>query len=142
MKNVLITGMGLVGTQLVKKLNQNRDSKPIVLDINFFWPYIETIIDRNDFIAVEGSILDEVLITEVLRKYEIDCIVHTAAILPMRVGHAAHPGFFKVNTWGTANLMFLGREAHVSRFVMFSTNGVYQFRPSRRCTEKGSVLIQ
>lgn len=128
MYNVLITGMGLVGTQLVKKIYKNNNIKPIVLDIDFYWPYIDTILNRSEFIPVEGSILDADLVSTILREHDIQCIVHTAAVLPMRVGHDAHPGFYQVNTWGTANLMFLARQTGVKRFIMFSTNGVYQFR--------------
>ena len=127
MQNILITGMGLVGTQLVKKIYKN-NIKPLVIDIDFYWPYIDTILNRSEFIPIKGSILDSDLVSKILHKYEIQCIVHTAAVLPMRVGHDAHPGFYHVNTWGTANLMFLARQSGVKKFVMFSTNGVYQFR--------------
>ena len=97
MKNILITGIGLVGAQLVKKIREKKGIKPVVLDINFYWPYLDTILDRSDFIPVEGSILDHGLVSGVLSKYDIQCVVHTAAILPMRVGHDAHPGFYQVN---------------------------------------------
>ncbi|MFP4573922.1 MAG: NAD-dependent epimerase/dehydratase family protein [Desulfobacterales bacterium] len=128
MDKILITGIGLVGAQLVKKIYKKQNIKPVVLDIDFHWPYLDTILDRNCFIPVKGSILDQDLVADALRRHDIQCIVHTAAVLPMRVGHDAHPGFYQVNTWGTANLMFSAKKAGIERFIMFSTNGVYQFR--------------
>ncbi|MCG3148404.1 MAG: 3 beta-hydroxysteroid dehydrogenase/Delta 5--_4-isomerase [Verrucomicrobiae bacterium] len=128
MGGILMTGIGLVGAQIVKQLKQEHGIRPVVLDLHFQWPYLDTILDRGDFIAVEGSILDQQLVADTLRQHDIERIVHTAAVLPLRVGHAAHPGFYQVNSWGTANLMFQARQAGVRKFVMFSTNGVYQFR--------------
>ena len=126
--NILMTGAGMVGSRIIKLLNERYNIKPIVVDQYFQYDYLDTIIDRDQYIQEECSILDEDKMREIMKKYDIDAVLHTAAVLPMRVGHDPHPGFFKVNTWGTTNLIFSALEAGVTRFVMFSTNGVYQFR--------------
>jgi nucleoside-diphosphate-sugar epimerase len=118
----------MVGAQITELLARRYEMQPVVLDLCFQWDYLDTIVERDQFVAVDGSILDRALIEDLIREYEITDILHTAAVLPMRVGHDPHPGFYKVNTWGTANLLFTARDSGVDRFLMFSTNGVYQFR--------------
>lgn len=125
---ILITGAGMVGVQTVKLLYENYGIKPAVMDISYNWPFINTIIDEKYFTAFEGSVFDAEPVESILKEYGIKRVLHTAAVLPMRVGHGAHPGFFQVNTWGSANLMFSCVKNEVERFVMFSTNSVYQFR--------------
>lgn len=129
MKNtVLLTGAGMVGMQLVRILNDEYGITPVVADVHFQWDYLDTIRPRDAYIPVAGSILDRPFIEKVIAEHGIRRLVHTAAVLPMRVGHDAHPGFYQVNTWGTANLLFTAAAAGLDRFVMFSTNGVYRFR--------------
>ncbi|MDV2079963.1 NAD-dependent epimerase/dehydratase family protein [Marinobacter xestospongiae] len=125
---VLLTGAGQVGAQMIQLLNLDYGIKPVVLDIQFDWSYLDTVVDRDSFIAVEGSVLDSQLLRQVMGDYGVRRISHSAAILPMRVGHAPHPGFFEVNVHGTSQVMFAALEQAVDTFVMFSTNGVYQFR--------------
>ncbi|WP_020406909.1 NAD-dependent epimerase/dehydratase family protein [Hahella ganghwensis] len=128
MQHVLLTGAGQVGAQMIKLLHQHYGVTPVVMDIQFNWEYLDTLVERDWFIPVEGSILDTELVEETLRKYQIRHISHSAAVLPMRVGHDPHPGFFEVNVHGTAGVIFAALRQGVENFVMFSTNGVYQFR--------------
>ena len=128
MDRILITGAGMVGAQVINQLTTKHGVEPVVLDLSFDWTYLDTVVPRNSFVPIEGSILDQDLIVKIIKKYRIKEVLHTAAVLPMRVGHAAHPAFYQVNSWGTANLLFSSCSAGVNRFVMFSTNGVYQFK--------------
>lgn len=127
-KQVLITGIGLVGAQVARILIDDFGIKPYLLDIRFDKEYLATIFDTGKAEFIQGNILDGKLIAEILKKHRIDRVLHLAAVLPMRVGHDAHPGFYQVNSWGTSNLLFCAVDASVERFVMTSTNGVYQFR--------------
>lgn len=128
MQKVLLTGAGQVGAQMIRLLHEEYGVTPVVLDLQFNWELLDSVVDRDWFVAVQGSILDHALVRETLRSHQIEHISHSAAVLPMRVGHDPHPGFFEVNVNGTASLIFVALEAGVRRFVMFSTNGVYQFR--------------
>jgi nucleoside-diphosphate-sugar epimerase len=131
--SVLLTGAGMVGAQIVRTLIEDYDERPVVLDISFQREFLDSLLPPDAFIPVEGSVLDRQLVDELLKRHDIQRVVHTAAVLPMRVGHAAHPGFYQVNTWGTANVMFACAACGTRRFVMFSTNGVYQFRSHDVC---------
>lgn len=125
---VLITGAGQVGAQMIKILNEEYGVRPLVLDLCFNFDYLDTIIPRDWYIPISGSVLDSPLIEKTLKDYSISRISHSAAILPMRVGHDPHPGFFEVNVHGTSNMIFQAMAGGVQRFLLFSTNGVYQFR--------------
>ncbi len=126
--NVLLTGAGQVGAQMIRILNEDYNVTPVVLDLRFDWEYLDTIVPRDWYVPIEGSILDGELVKNVLNDHQINRISHSAAVLPMRVGHDPHPGFFEVNVQGTSSLLFAALDAGVERFLMFSTNGVYQFR--------------
>lgn len=127
-KNILITGAGMVGAQIARILYQNHGIQALLLDRWFHDEYLDTILPRTGYHRIMGDLLNGSFLEEVLSKHAVDRVIHSAAVLPMRVGHAAHPGFFEVNSWGSSQLMFKSRDAGVSKFVMFSTNGVYQFR--------------
>lgn len=127
-EQVLLTGAGQVGAQMIRLLNRDYGIRPIVLDVKFDRQYLDTIVDPEGYVAVEGSVLDGVLLRHVMQTYGITRVSHSAAVLPMRVGHAPHPGFFEVNVHGTSQAIFAALECGVEAFLMFSTNGVYQFR--------------
>jgi UDP-glucose 4-epimerase len=125
---VMLTGAGMVGAQIIKLLHDEYGEKPAVLDTRFQWDYLDTVISRDEYVPLQGSVLDRPCLERAIQEMGIRRVLHTAAVLPMRVGHDAHPGFYEVNTWGTSNLLFTCADAALDRFVMFSTNGVYQFK--------------
>lgn len=127
-EQVLLTGAGQVGAQMIKILNEEYAVTPFVLDLHFDFEYLDTIVPREWYVPIQGSVLDKTLVDSILRDHAITRITHSAAILPMRVGHDPHPGFFEVNVHGTSNMIFAAINAQVRRFLMFSTNGVYQFQ--------------
>lgn len=118
----------MVGSQILHILTEDHALHPVALDVNLDEAFLETVIDDAAVTWVEGSILDRALVDETLQEYDVRAVVNTAAVLPMRVGHDPHPGFYEVNAWGAPNLVFAALEADVERFLQFSTNGVYQFR--------------
>ena len=128
MENILISGAGMVGAQIARILIEEYQLRPILLDVKFDREYLASIFDLEKAFLIEGNILDSEFKQNVLDPHSVDRMIHTAAVLPMRVGHDAHPGFYQVNSWGTSNLLFQAAAADLKRFVMFSTNGVYQFR--------------
>jgi nucleoside-diphosphate-sugar epimerase len=131
MENVLITGVGMVGAQVAHLLIERYKIRPILFDLKYDMEYLKTIFDIEKAVFIHGNILDKELIQNTLSDYKINRVLHLAAVLPMRVGHDAHPGFYEVNSWGTANLLFNSAEAKLKRFVMTSTNGVYQFKANK-----------
>lgn len=127
-EQVLLTGAGQVGAQMIKILKEEYGITPVVLDLRFDFEYLDTIVPREWYVPVTGSVLDKPLVDAIFKDYAITRVTHSAAILPMRVGHDPHPGFLEVNVHGTSNMIFSAINAGVQRFLMFSTNGVYQFR--------------
>lgn len=125
---ILITGAGQIGVALIALLHRRHGIRPVVLDVTFRQAFLDSLVPSHTYIPIQGSVTDPDLLADLLAKHRITRICHTAAILPMRVGHDPHPGFYHVNVAGTAILLFAALQARVRRFVMFSTNGVYQFR--------------
>lgn len=127
MKRTLVVGAGMVGAHVLSDLVRT-GVRPVVVDVRIDRAFLDSIVPPDTYEAIRGSITDREFVSETFRSHDIDVAINTAAVLPMRVGHSAHPGFYEVNTWGAANLMFRAIEAGVRRVVQFSTNGVYQFR--------------
>jgi nucleoside-diphosphate-sugar epimerase len=104
---VLITGAsGEIGHGLIERLAVN--GRPIVtLDLKPLASELASKVARE----VTGSILDTALLDRLLAEFEVDCIVHLAALLSTRSEFspmAAH----QVNVGGTLNLLeFAEREA-------------------------------
>lgn len=126
--SVLITGAGMVGAQIARLLFEQSGRPTVMIDRFFDTGYLNQILPAQAYVKAVGDLLDADFIRKTIKEYQVDAIIHTAAVLPMRVGHDAHPAFLEVNTWGSGQLMFLAKELGVKKFVLFSTNGVYRFK--------------
>lgn len=80
--------------------------------------------------VVTGDICDVVGLRSVFARYDIDRVLHTAALTvgPAVCGEAAVPAF-KVNVGGTAAILQVAREAGVQRLVLTSSTAVYGQAP-------------
>ncbi len=126
-KIILITGAnGEVGHGLIRQLNDMQDKAEIVtLDLRGLDKSMLHMVNR----AITGDILDTELISLLLNEYEIDIIVHLAALLSTHSEfnpEAAH----RVNVQGTINLLKLAIEQGRSRgqpvkFIYPSSIAVY-----------------
>jgi len=112
----LITGAGgEIGHGLIERLV--REERPIItLDVAPLDPALARLVTRE----ITGSILDRELLDRVLAEFEVDLVIHLAALLSTRSEFApltAHD----VNVQGTLNLLeFAQREAEShGRPVMF-----------------------
>lgn len=76
--------------------------------------------------AVVGSICDRALIAEVLRRHEIQAIVHTAALHKPHIALHPEAAFAAVNVEGTRNLLAaaVAPGSSVDRFVFTSTTSL------------------
>lgn len=72
---------------MTKHLLSDSFGETILMDINPDMDYLKSIIDENmnKVRVVKGSILDEVLVEKVISDYQIDSIIHTAAINPVKL---------------------------------------------------------
>ena len=104
---VLITGAsGEIGHGLVERLAADPEARDIVtLDVN----PLDRVLARQVRREVTGSILDRAVLERLLAEYEIDLIIHLAALLSTRAEFspiAAH----EVNVGGTLALLELAEE--------------------------------
>ncbi len=122
MMTVLITGgTGFIGAHLASMLVAE-GKKVVLFELNMNYQLIKDIVDRVELIQGDVSNWAEVL--DVVSKFEIKEIFHTAALLsdnaekyPMRA--------YKVNATGTWHVLEAARQFKVERVMFTSTNGTY-----------------
>lgn len=119
---VLVTGgLGVNGAPVLRHFVA-RGERPVVIDIRGDL----SLLDPDTAAKIEvviGDFTDPALIADVLRKHAITGIVHMAAV----VGEAqAMPlEAFRVNAYGTVQLIDLACRHNIKRFVFTSSRGVY-----------------
>ena len=133
---VLVTGAaGFIGSHTVERLLR-RGSRVIGLD-NFNDYYdparkranVEEVAElpeaAHNFELIEGDIRDRSLLSAVLGRGPVDCIVHLAAMAGVRAS-ADNPWlYYDVNLTGTLNLLEAAREHGNPNFVFASTSSAY-----------------
>lgn len=135
-KNVLVTGAGgSVGSELVRTVFKQGPSRLVLLDISEAALYNIEIELRDaiakdaasgkqmpDVVGVLGSVLDEALLLDTLRRYDIHTIYHAAAYkhVPL-VEHNSIVGI-ENNSFGTDIVAEAAIECGVERMVLISTD--------------------
>jgi nucleoside-diphosphate-sugar epimerase len=98
---VLITGAGgEIGHGLIEQLSHQRDRAIVTLDVSPFDRTISRKVDRE----ITGSILDRAVLERILAEYQVELVIHLAALLSTRSEFTpvtAH----QVNVEGTLNLL-------------------------------------
>lgn len=134
---ILVTGgMGFIGSQVVQMLlaqgeevliydNLRQGDIGLVKKLRF---------PNFDEVKLElGDITDFPHVFQTLKKYEIDKIIHTAAITFIPIAIEKPSLTFNVNTVGTFNLLEAGRILDIEKFVYISsasTYGDFQYTPA------------
>lgn len=98
---VLITGAGgEIGHGLIDRLSLQKQRAIVTLDVSPLAPSISGKVDRE----ITGSILDRVVLDRILAEYQVELVIHLAALLSTRSEFTpmmAH----QVNVEGTLNLL-------------------------------------
>jgi nucleoside-diphosphate-sugar epimerase len=98
---VLITGAGgEIGHGLIDRLSGRKDRAIVTLDVSPLDPAIARKVDRE----ITGSILDRAVLDRILAQYQVELVIHLAALLSTRSEFTpvmAH----QVNVEGTLNLL-------------------------------------
>jgi len=119
---VLITGAnGFVGRNLSSYLKKKR-----------FDVFGVDITDGTDF---RGDITDEDFILNKLGMTDFDSVIHLAALADIKKSAADPYSTYKVNVFGTLNLLELASRRNVSRFLYASSANVYGVPVDRPATE-------
>jgi threonine 3-dehydrogenase len=123
---VLITGAGgEIGHGLIEQLAHQNKRAIVTLDVSRLEPSFAAMVDRE----ITGSILDRAILERILAEYQVELVIHLAALLSTRSEFTpvtAH----QVNVEGTLNLLEFAQheaESH-GRPVVFlypSSNAAY-----------------
>ncbi len=121
---ILITGTGLVGCQAAQILVQ-RGERPVLFDLAPQMDNISRIADLSKITIVRGDITEPLELINVIKKYEVDRVIHTAAVMLAEIADRPANGI-KANIMGTVNILEAARVMGLKR-VVFTSSGVVCF---------------
>jgi dTDP-glucose 4,6-dehydratase len=130
MKNFLITGgAGFIGSNFVLHLLKHYpDYQVVVYDKLTYAGNLDNLLEVSDdprYHFVKGDICDPALVTETVRKFEIDTIVNFAAETHVDRSIMDPDAFIKTNVNGTYVLLEVARKQGLERYHQVSTDEVY-----------------
>ncbi len=131
-KSILVTGgAGYIGSHAVRQLGET-GYHVIVLD-NLYTGFKESVLSGE---LVIGNCGDKELVSKLLKKHQIDTVMHFAAstIVPESVSDPLK--YYSNNTCNTRNLLECCAKANVKNFVFSSTAAVYGIPDDPYITEE------
>ena len=128
---VLITGAGLVGSQIAR-LEQEAGRTPVIFDFApapTRWP---TSCDLDRCVIVRGDITNPLDLVRAVEQNDVTRIIHTAALGGLTIGSNAAPlTSTLVNTMGAAYVLETARILELERVVLCSSSALYLERGGR-----------
>lgn len=132
MSVILVTGgAGFIGSHLCEKL---LDLGYNVVNLDNFNDFYDPKIKRDNiakaqsnpnYILVEGDIRDRALLETIFNKYNIETLVHLAALAGVRKSISNPMEYVDVDIKGTVNLLEFSRRYKVKKFIFGSSSSVY-----------------
>lgn len=136
MSRILITGgAGFIGSHLCENLLENGC---MVTNIDNFNEYYDPAIKRRNIIKaqsnpnymlVEGDIRDDDLLQCIFNDYEIDSVVHLAALAGVRKSIESPDEYVDVDIKGTVRILEVCHKFKVKKLVFASSSSVYGSNP-------------
>jgi nucleoside-diphosphate-sugar epimerase len=123
MMKVMITGAGLIGTHLAKRVIDDGD-RAVLFDIAPNADYISKVVGPGKAEVVAADMRDLPALIQALKRFEVDTVVHTAGLIGKRVAENTYTGSTN-NILGTINVLEAARLLGLRRVVYVSTFGVY-----------------
>lgn len=140
-RNFLITGgAGFVGSSLAQKL-LFRGERIIVVDNFNEYLHSASVKERNirelydsleenslpktNLVVIRGDIRDIVLVAEALSKYEVDTIIHLAALVAVAPSIEDSLTYFNYNLIGTIPVLEAAKKAGIKKIIYASSVAVY-----------------
>jgi UDP-glucose 4-epimerase len=124
---ILVTGAGgYIGSHAVKRLL--KDGHKIIAFDNFsrgFREPLRTLGKYSELEVVAGDLLDKEELAKVFEKYQIDAVMHFAALCSPDESVKNPELYFQNNTQGTLNLLEAMQGASVRKIIFSSTCAVY-----------------
>ncbi len=133
---ILVTGgAGYIGSHVVQQLSQWNETVIVLDDLST--GFAESITYGK---LIEGKVGDKTLVTDILKQYKIDTVLHFAAktVVPESVRDPIK--YFQNNTASTLNLLACCQAEQVKNFVFSSTAAVYGIPSNPVCTEATPTL--
>lgn len=129
----LVTGgAGFIGSHVCERLLRAGHSVMAFDDLNdFYSPELKRSNIRflqglsNSFGFVQGDITNRSAIGELFSSLRFDQVIHLAARAGVRPSLQEPALYQRVNVEGTVNLLEVGREHHVKKFIIASSSSVY-----------------
>lgn len=129
---ILVTGgAGFIGSHLSEKL-LSQGKKVVCLDNfnNFYSPQvkkenIKKAQKNKNYILIKGDILNEKLLDKIFSQYNIQKIVHLAALAGVRPSLASPQDYIETDIIGTVNLLQQARKYNIEQFIFASSSSVY-----------------
>lgn len=122
MQTVLITGgSGFIGSHIARGLVR-RGYGVVVYDVVVNDKLIKDI--KDNVAVVQGDVVNTALLTETIRKYDVNVIMHYAALLSAAAERDPYQGF-KVNFEGTWNVFSIAKALGIKTIVFASSAAVY-----------------
>ncbi len=120
--SILITGgAGYIGSHVAELLVYNKNN--IVIIDNLETGYKKLINKKSIFI--KGDIKDRKLIDKVIKKYDIQTIIHLAAYLNISEAERNKLKYWKNNVDGTRKLLLACKNSNVKNFIFSSSCSIY-----------------
>jgi len=122
--NILVTGgAGYIGSHIVEKL-LNYKKTVIILD-NLSTGSKRLINKKAKFI--KGNINNKKLLSKIIKKYNIQSIIHLAASLNVSEAEINKSKYIKNNIQGTKNIIFACKNSNVKNFIFSSSCSIYGY---------------
>jgi len=138
MNKVLVTGAaGFIGSHLIPVLLQE-GYEVFALDVAEARGKV-----KEEVFLIDADICDAEFMLNTgkgLNNLKIDSIIHLAAIAAPRVAEKKPEETFRINVYGTLNVLRMAKEAHVKRVVFPSSAHVYGISPKYLPTDESHPL--
>jgi len=142
-ERVLVTGAaGFIGSHLIPVLLQE-GYEVVTLDVSEARGKITDEVTKIDADICDGELMTNLgkgLNFELKLGLKIDSIIHLAAIAAPRVAEKKPEETFRINVYGTLNVLRMAKEAHVKRVVFPSSAHVYGISPKYMPTDESHPL--
>jgi len=121
-KNILVTGgAGYIGSHIVEQLIKNKE-KVIIID-NLVTGYKRLINKKSKFI--KADIRNKSKIIKIIKDYNINSIIHLAALLNVSEAENNKKKYFQNNIIGTKNLLEACKNSNVQNIIFSSSCSIY-----------------